>query len=127
MTDRGPLEVPAARPDQTTTPALRAFAGSRVLNTLRHRLRERIFAASFYRHTLRAKPRQSLAALPQDPWRGDAARANALFQGRYRFAGSEVQLFNKAPWTAAAPSTAWLLEAAGFEWLRDFQIGRAHV
>lgn len=121
MTDREPLGVPAARPDQTTTPAPRALAGLRVLNTLRHRLRERIFAASFYRHTLRAKPRESLAVFPQDPWRGDAARANALFQGRYRFAGSEVQLFNRAPWTATAPSIAWLLEAAGFEWLRDFR------
>ena len=121
MTDREPLGSSAARPDQSTASAFRALAGLRVLNTLRHRLRESIFAASFYRHTLRAKPRQSLAAFPQDPWRGDAARANALFQGRYRFAGSEVQLFNKAPWTSPAPSTAWLLEAAGFEWLRDFR------
>lgn len=119
MTDREPLGSPAARPDQSIAPAFRA--GLSVLNTLRYRLRERIFAASFYRHTLRAKPHDALAAIPQDPWRGDAARANALFQGRYRFAGSEVQLFNKAPWTSPAPSIAWLLEAAGFEWLRDFR------
>ncbi len=91
------------------------------LTTLQHRLRERIFAASFYHHTLRAKARDKLSAQPADPWRGDAARANALFQGRYRFAGSEVQLFNRPPWVAEAPSLDWQLEAAAFAWLRDFR------
>lgn len=91
------------------------------LIALRHGLRKRIFAASFYRHTLRAKARTGLSRPTHDPWRGDAARANALFQGRYRFAGSEVQLFNRPPWTAEAPSTEWLLEAAAFTWLRNFR------
>jgi len=56
-----------------------------------------------------------------DPWLGDADRANAIFQGRYRFANSEVQLFNKPPWGVDAPSVEWAAEAAAFGWLRDFR------
>jgi uncharacterized heparinase superfamily protein len=104
-----------------TAPGKTTRGRAGLLTTLQHRLRERIFAAGFYHHTLRAKPRENLVAQPADPWRGDAARANALFQGRFRFAGSEVQLFNRPPWTAEAPSLEWQLEAAAFAWLRDFR------
>ena len=128
MTEREPPGDPGALPATLRTgdaSLMRAARHQRrqpgFLNTLRHRLREQIFAAGFYRHTLRAKPRTALSARPQDPWRGDADRANALFQGRYRFAGSEVQLFNRPPWTAEAPSAEWQLEAAAFAWLRDFR------
>jgi len=109
--------MPAHGPVPAKTPRARPS----ILTQLQNKLRERIFAASFYHRTLRAKARDGLTAQPADPWRGDAALANALFQGRYRLAGSEVQLFNRPPWTAEAPSLAWQLEASAFAWLRDFR------
>ncbi|MDA0654153.1 MAG: heparinase II/III family protein [Proteobacteria bacterium] len=81
----------------------------------------RLFASRFYPWLLRAPRQSDLVRRAADPWTGNADRANAIFQGRYRFAHSEVQVFNKAPWLVEPPSTEWAAEAAAFGWLRDFR------
>ena len=88
--------------------------------SLRARLFQRLFRSPLYRHLLRGRERVAVGA-GTDPWHGDPARANALFQGRYRFAGSEVQLFNRPPWGQTVPPIAWQAEASSFVWLRDFR------
>ena len=44
-----------------------------------------------------------------------------MFQGRYRFAGLDVEVLNKPPWQVDPPSPEWAAEASSFVWLRDFR------
>ena len=105
--------------EQTAPPAGRARDG--LLPRLRTALLLRLFGTSLYGLLLRPRGRAELVAPAADPWGGDADRANAIFQGRYRFAHSEVQVFNRPPWSVAPPSAEWQAEAASFGWLRDFR------
>jgi len=82
-----------------------------------------LFATSFYRLSLPRSGPTDLAAQPADPWPGDPAVANDMFQGRYRFAGVEMSLSKQAPWSQTAPSADWQRQASSFGWLRHFGAG----
>ena len=101
--------------------SLSRFRRARRFGHWRKSVLERLFASRLYPALLRPGRDALLVAHGADPWPGDADRANALFQGRYRFGGSEVQLFNQPPWGIEAPSPQWAAEAAAFAWLRDFR------
>jgi uncharacterized heparinase superfamily protein len=92
---------------------------SSVAGRLARRLAERLYATPLYRPLLAGKAPAALLVTPEDPWPGDAAEADRLFQGRYRFAGEEIAA-RDSPWTAATPSPAWTAELDGFAWLRHF-------
>ena len=81
---------------------------------------ERLFASALYQPFIHTRPPARLAALPEDPWPGDPANADRLFQGRYRFAGEEIISPNAAPWNLPETSPAFRAELHGFTWLRDF-------
>lgn len=118
-TRASPLEPEAAPP----APGRGTTGRPGPLRQLRHSLLRNLFASSLYRLSLPRSGPAELAAHPADPWPGDAATANAIFQGRYRFAGSEVQLFNQPPWASPSPSPEWQAEASAFGWLRHFGAG----
>jgi uncharacterized heparinase superfamily protein len=89
---------------------------------LRRRVAEAFYASPVYNLLLRGRHPHGLEVVPPDPWPGDADQADALFQGRYRFAGVEVTAPNAAPWEAChgdAPES-WIEEMQGFAWLRHF-------
>ncbi|HYM30410.1 MAG TPA: heparinase II/III family protein [Candidatus Cybelea sp.] len=79
-----------------------------------------VFDNPVYALTLKGRRPKELAASPEDPWPGDPKIADALFQGRYRFAGEEVHRHNLPPWDGEERSDAWMAELHGFAWLRHF-------
>jgi len=80
-----------------------------------------VFASPLYGLTLRGRRPTRLLLAAEDPWPGDAATADALFQGRFRFAGEEGHARNQPPWDIADRSDAWRAALHGFAWLRHFR------
>jgi uncharacterized heparinase superfamily protein len=87
---------------------------------LSRRLAERLYASRLYRPVLQAAGPARIAVFPTDPWPGDPHLADRLFQGRYHFAGEEVEAGAGSPFALPAPSAAWADELNAFEWLRHF-------
>lgn len=92
--------------------------------SLGRRLRDRVKAAGYgsqlYAYTLKGEAPRALVVTPVEPWPGDPELGNALFQGRFAFAGRELNAPNRAPWMDQPPSPAWAAELNGFAWLRHF-------
>jgi uncharacterized heparinase superfamily protein len=106
-----------------TAPAADIGTGGAVHNlarAARHKLASGVFRTSLYQLWLRGSGTKKLRYLPADPWGGDPAQADRLFQGRYRFAGQEYLLPREAPWYLASASAAWTAEANSFNYLRHF-------
>ena len=87
---------------------------------LRRSAAELLFKSTLYRRSLKGQPPIQLKLKPDDPWPGEAMLADAMFHGRYRFAGQELSLPNQPPWHAADASPGWLEELHGFAWMRHF-------
>jgi len=79
-----------------------------------------LYRSGPYRAWLRRHPPQAIAWIPGALHVGSAARANAMFQGRYTFAGHTVQSAREAPWRRNEVSPAWLRACHEFGWLADF-------
>jgi uncharacterized heparinase superfamily protein len=79
------------------------------------------FANPLYTLTLRGRPPERLALTAQDPWPGDPAIADALFQGRFHFAGEDGQAVNQAPWDIPDRGEPWRAALHDFAWLRHFR------
>lgn len=104
--------------------------GRRILQGLAHRaFSGRVYDLSLGRGSAGAMTRM---ALPADPWSGNPARADRLFQGRYAFRGREVFSPQGVPWDGrpvGGESGArdidvgddWLIDLHGFDWLRHFR------
>ena len=73
-----------------------------------------------YRWLIDRHPPRALAAAPADPWPGDSATADQIFQGRFRFAGEEVRAPNQPPWHPRDVGPAFLARLEGCAWLRHF-------
>lgn len=73
-----------------------------------------------YRWLIDRNPPRALAAAPADPWPGDGAEADQIFQGRFRFAGEEVRAPNQPPWHPRDVGPAFLERLEGMAWLRHF-------
>ncbi len=85
-----------------------------------HRLKTLGYASPLYRLTLGGRAPGHLVSTPADPWPGDAERGNAMFQGRFRFAGREARAPNQPPWRLRPEDESWTRALHGFVWLRDF-------
>jgi uncharacterized heparinase superfamily protein len=57
----------------------------------------------------------------KDPWEGEGQLADAIFQGRYNFAGEEIHAPNKPLWEPNGAGPWWIAEMHGFSWLRHFK------
>ncbi|MFZ2870197.1 heparinase II/III family protein [Zavarzinia sp.] len=55
-----------------------------------------------------------------DPFPGSIDEANALFQGRYRFAGQLLLSPHQTPWSLTGASREWQEALHDFHWLRHF-------
>ena len=86
-----------------------------------HRLKSLGYASPFYRMTLGHGAPSGLALALEDPWEGDPERGNAMFQGRFRFAGLEATAPNQPPWRLRPDAPEWTRELHGFAWLRHFR------
>ncbi len=89
--------------------------------------RTRLYGSPLYDLLLRVKAPDGLAVRPPDPWPGEPAIADRLFQGRYRFGDEEVVSTTDAPWTAPGASLTWLIDLHGFDWLRHFEAAGAEA
>jgi uncharacterized heparinase superfamily protein len=85
------------------------------------RLKNLGFASPLYRLTLGHSAPAALAAALPDPWPGDPELGNAIFQGRFHFAGHEVTAPNQPPWRLRAEDPAWMRELHEFGWLGHFR------
>ncbi len=83
-------------------------------------LRSLAFGNPLYSLSLGRRGPTRLAAVPPDPWPGDAERGAALCAGEYRFAGrtlvSDVPL-----WLPVGVGETFLADLHGFDWLRDLR------
>jgi uncharacterized heparinase superfamily protein len=86
----------------------------------RYRTLAPVYASALYRKTLGHAPSPNLKCHPHDPWPGRNARAQALLQHQYPFAGQTIES-TAPPWRAAEASDAWHAELHGFAWLRDLR------
>lgn len=84
-------------------------------------LRLAFYRNPLYRISLNGRAPDALSVEPPDPWPGDAANGDALFQGRFRFAGHEINAPGRPVWLPVDVSDAWIEDLHGFEWLRDFK------
>jgi len=109
------------RLDLTAFGFARADRPARTRAPIADRGRTLIYGSPLYPLSLLGPAPDRLALQPPDPWPGDAARGDELFQGKYRFAGHEVSAPKMPVWLPAGIDEAWLVEMHAFEWLRDFK------
>lgn len=108
------MSAAALAAPRRAAPSAAAGAGARGL-------RAAFYASPLYGLTLVGRSPRGLALAPPDPWPGDAAAGDRLFQGRYRFAGHETASPTGPLWTPPGTSAAWLDAMHGFDWLRHFR------
>lgn len=87
---------------------------------------EALYATPVYGLLLAGKAPDGLAAVPADPWPGDAQTGAALIEGMYRFGGQEVSS-GSPPWSASSVDDAFLDPLHGFAWLRDLRAAGGDV
>jgi uncharacterized heparinase superfamily protein len=80
-----------------------------------------LFRTPLYGWTLIGATPGELAAVPPDPWPGDAARGADILRGEFGFAGETVRSEVKMDWAPLGASPAWLAELHGFAWLGDLR------
>jgi len=126
MTTRDPAEPPKAAPrsgPRAIARNLRELAHlprGLALARLGYDLKRPVFALPIYRYSLTGAAPTALAAIPPDPWPGDAGRGAEIVQGVFDLAGQ--RLANPAPlWAPAGAGAAWRAELHGFGWLRDLR------
>lgn len=61
-----------------------------------------------------------LLVRPVDPWAGNAAAGQMLFEGRFMM-GSGEMILQPQSWDVSADGTAWETHIHGFTWLRDLR------
>lgn len=83
---------------------------------------KQIFYKSFvYNFWLNLTKPENIFQDAKDPWQGEGQLADAIFQGRYNFAGEEVHSPNKPLWEPNGVGPWWIAEMHGFSWLRHFK------
>jgi len=86
-----------------------------------------LYNSSIYDLWLKSRQTETILHNIEDPWIGEANLADAIFQGRYNFAGEEINAPNTPLWEPSGVGPWWLAEMHGFSWLRHFKArdGRA--
>ncbi|MFQ5534384.1 MAG: heparinase II/III family protein [Sphingomonadales bacterium] len=79
------------------------------------------YVSPLYGYTLGGRRLDRLRLTPRDPQPGSVDIGNALFRGRYDFAGQTLTAPNGIPWALEGASEPWLEAIHGFDWLRHFQ------
>ncbi len=78
-----------------------------------------LYRTGYFKRFLSQRGPDSLTTYCRNPWPGDAARGNALFQGNYDFAGEKIYKPNQPPWFLNRENQAWMAALHGFDWLGD--------
>jgi len=100
--------------------------------SLKSGLKAAYYGSALHRLTLSGPVPKALRLDPGDPIPGDAARGDALFQGRFSFAGHDIFAPNRPVWEPVRAPAQWLEEMHDFAWLRHFranggQMARRHA
>ena len=77
--------------------------------------------SNFYKLLLNLENKENIILRIVDPWSGNGALADEIFQGRYNFAGQEIHAPRKPLWDPPGVGIWWLSEMHGFSWLRHFK------
>jgi uncharacterized heparinase superfamily protein len=80
-----------------------------------------LYKSSLYNFWLNFSKPENIFQNVKDPWEGEGQLADAIFQGRYNFAGEEIHAPNKPLWEPNGVGPWWLSEMHGFSWLRHFK------
>ena len=90
-------------------------------------LSDYFYKSNLYNFLLNYKAHENISHNVEDPWKGEGNLADAIFQGRYNFAGEEIHAPNKPLWEPNGVGPWWIAEMHGFSWLRHFKArdGRA--
>ncbi|MFQ5954985.1 MAG: heparinase II/III family protein [Kiloniellales bacterium] len=94
---------------------------ARALRRLWHGALRLFFQTPLYRVTLIGPAPPELAAVPPDPWPGDAARGADILRREFAFAGKTVRCPEAMSWTPAGVPPAWLVDLHGFAWIGDLR------
>lgn len=86
-----------------------------------------VYKSKIYDLWLKSNQTETILHNVNDPWLGEASFADAIFQGRYNFAGEEINSPNTPLWEPSGVGPWWIAEMHGFSWLRHFKArdGRA--
>tara|TARA_B100000686_G_scaffold338737_1_gene411710 strand:- start:14642 stop:16252 length:1611 start_codon:yes stop_codon:yes gene_type:complete len=86
-----------------------------------------LYNSNIYEFWLKSRQTETILHNINDPWVGEANLADAIFQGRYNFAGEEINAPNTPLWEPSGVGPWWIAEMHGFSWLRHFKArdGRA--
>ena len=85
------------------------------------KLSEYIYKSNLYNFWLKYNANENILNNIIDPWEGEGHLADAIFQGRYNFAGQEIHSPNKPLWEPNGVGPWWVAEMHGFSWLRHFK------
>ncbi len=86
-----------------------------------YQLRLPLFASPLYRTMLGGPPAFQLAAVPPDPWPGDADRGSAILAGTFPLAHEVLSAEGELIWDKRGASREWLDELHSFRWLSDLR------
>ncbi len=85
------------------------------------KLSEYFYKSNLYNFCLNYGQPENLFHITIDPWEGEGHLADAMFQGRYNFAGEEIHAPHKPLWEPNGVGPWWIAEMHGFSWLRHFK------
>lgn len=86
----------------------------------RRQLATTLFRTNLYQAALRRSANLTVTWTPPLVVPGSTTDANAMFQGRYTFAGHTVHSATEAPWRMPDVPPAWMRRCHEFGWLADF-------
>lgn len=84
-------------------------------------IKQIFYKSALYNFWLNNSKPENIFQDVKDPWEGEGQLADAIFQGRYNFAGEEIHAPNKPLWEPNGVGPWWLSEMHGFSWLRHFR------
>ena len=84
-------------------------------------IKQIFYKSALYNFWLNISKPENIFQDVKDPWEGEGQLADAIFQGRYNFAGEEVHAPTKPLWEPNGVGPWWLSEMHGFSWLRHFR------
>ena len=86
----------------------------------RRQLATTLFRTNLYQAALRRSANLTVTWTPPLVVPGSTTNANAMFKGRYTFAGHTVLSATEAPWRMPDVPPAWMRRCHEFGWLADF-------
>lgn len=105
---------------------------SRSIGSLGQGAKATFYASRLYQWTLSGRHPNHLIVYPHDPFPGDRARADPLFEGQFSFKGVTIDASTTPPWLNPEATGAWLEEWHSFDWLRHIaaaggEVGKRHA